>query len=88
VLLQFLVAEQLRPMDRLTPPSGQTLPVNQLVVKMADKATTPIAGQLFGRWPCVNARPSASPTVAHSCRLLNLLADAASRSFLEKIPPR
>jgi len=83
VLLQYLVAEQLRPMDRChTAIWSDNSPATSWSTKMADKATTPIAGQLL-RALAMRQRTtrSALPTVAHYAGSLNLLADTASRSF-------
>jgi hypothetical protein len=85
VLLQYLVAEQLRPMDRChTAIWSDNSPATSWSTKMADKATTPIAGQLL-RALAMRQRTtrSALPTVAHYAGSRNLLADTASRSFVK-----
>jgi hypothetical protein len=83
VLLQYLVAECVRPMARChTAIWSDNSPATSWSTKMADKATTPIAGQLL-RALAMRQRTtrSALPTVAHYAGSLNLLADTASRSF-------
>jgi hypothetical protein len=83
VLMQYLVAEQLRPMEHChTSIWSDNSPTTSWSTKMADKATTPIAGQLL-RALAMRQRTtrSALPTVTHYAGSLNLLADTASRSF-------
>jgi hypothetical protein len=83
VLLQYLVAEQLRSMERCHSAIwSDNSPATSWSTKMADKATTPIAGQLL-RALAMRQRTtrSALPTVAHYAGSHNLLADTASRSF-------
>ena len=67
VLLQYMVAEQLRPMSRChTAIWSDNSPATSWATKMAAKATTPIAGQLL---PALAMRQrttrSALPSVAH-----------------------
>ena len=83
VLLQYLVAERLRPMARChTHIWSDNSPATSWSTKMADKATSPMAGQLL-RALAMRQRTtrSALPTVAHYAGSLNLLADTSSRSF-------
>ena len=83
VLLQYMVAEQLRPMHRChTAIWSDNSPATSWATKMAAKATTPIAGQLL-RALAMRQRTtrSALPSVAHYAGSQNLLADTASRSF-------
>jgi hypothetical protein len=83
VLAQYLVAEQLRPMERChTAIWSDNSPATSWSTKMADKATTPIAGQLL-RALAMRQRTTraALPTVTHYAGACNLLADTASRSF-------
>jgi hypothetical protein len=83
VLLQYLVAERLRPMAQChTAIWSDNTPAANWSTKMADKATTPIAGQLL-RALAMRQRTTcaALPTVTHYAGSQNLLADTASRSF-------
>jgi hypothetical protein len=83
VVLQYLVAEQMRPLERChTAIWSDNTPAASWSTKMADKATTPIAGQLL-RALAMRQRTSRSalPTVTHYAGSQNLLADTASRSF-------
>jgi hypothetical protein len=85
VLLQYLVAEQLRPMDRChTAVWSDNSPATSWSTKMADQATTPIAGQIL-RAMAMRQRTtrSALPTVPHYAVTINLLADTASHSFVK-----
>jgi hypothetical protein len=85
VLLQHLVSEQLRPMDWChTATWSDSSPATSWSTKMADKATTPIAGQLLralAMRQCTTL--SALPTVAHHAGSRNLLTDTAWRSFVK-----
>jgi hypothetical protein len=79
VLMHYLVAEQLRPTERCHTAIWLDIsPAVSRSTKMADKATTPIAGQLL-RALAMRQRTtqSALPTVAHYAGSLNLLADTA-----------
>jgi hypothetical protein len=83
VVLQYLVAEKLRPLERChTTIWSDNTPAASWSTKMADKASTPIAGQLL-RALAMRQRTSRSalPTVAHYAGSRNVLADTASRSF-------
>jgi hypothetical protein len=83
VLLQYLVAEQLRPLDQChTAIWSDNTPTVSWSTKMAAKATTPIAGQLL-RALAMRQRTTraALPTVAHYAGSCNIPADTASRSF-------
>jgi hypothetical protein len=83
VLMQYLVAEQIRPMEHChTSIWSDNSPATSWSTKMADKASTPIAGQLL-RALAMRQRTtrSALPTVTHYAGSLNILADTASRSF-------
>jgi hypothetical protein len=84
VLLQYLVAERLRPMEQYHTAvwSDNTLAANWST-KMADKATTPIEGQLL-RVLAMRQRMTcaALPLVTHYAGSRNLLADTASRPFV------
>jgi hypothetical protein len=83
IVLQYLVAEQMRPLERChTAIWSDNSPAASWSTKMADKASTPIAGQLL-RGLAMRQRTSRSalPTVAHYPGLQNILADTASRSF-------
>jgi hypothetical protein len=79
----LLVAEQIRPMERChTAMWSENSPATSWSTKMADKATTPIAGQLL--WALAmrqRTTHSALPTVAHCAGSRNLLVCTASRSF-------
>jgi hypothetical protein len=84
VLMQYLVAEQVHPMERCHISIwSDNSPATSWSTKMADKATTPIAGQLLqalAMHQCTTH--SALPSmVTHYAGSLNLLADTASRSF-------
>jgi hypothetical protein len=83
VLMHYLVAEQLRPMECChTVIWPDNSPAISWSTKMADKATTSIAGQLLRALAmCQCMTQSALPTVAHYAGSLNLLADTASHSF-------
>jgi hypothetical protein len=83
MLMQYLVAEQIRPMEHChTSIWSDNSPVTSWSTKMADKATTPIAGQLL-RVLAMRQRTtrSALPTVTHYAGSLNILADTVSCSF-------
>jgi hypothetical protein len=83
VLLQHLVAERLRPLRHChTAIWSDNTPTVSWSTKMADKATTPVAGQLL-RALAMRQRThgAALPSVTHYAGSQNLLADAASRSF-------
>ncbi len=83
VLLQYLVAEQLRPLDQChTATWSDNTPTVSWSTKMADHATTPIAGQLL-RALAMRQRTTgaALPTVTHYAGARNIPADTASRSF-------
>jgi hypothetical protein len=73
VLLQYLVAEQLRPLDQYH---------TAIWSDLAAKATTPIAGQLLRALAMrQHTRCAALPTVAHYAGSCNIPADTASCSF-------
>jgi hypothetical protein len=83
IVLQYLVAEQMRPLEKChTAIWSDNSPAASWSTKMADKASTPIAGQLL-RALAMRQRTSRSalPSVAHYAGLQNILADTASRSF-------
>jgi hypothetical protein len=83
VLLQYLVAERLRPLRHChTAIWSDNTPTVSWSTKMADKATTPVAGQLL-RALAMRQRThgAALPSVTHYAGSQNLLADTASRSF-------
>jgi hypothetical protein len=83
VVLQYLVAEQMRPLERCHMAIwSDNTPAASWSTKMADKASTPVAGQLLRAlvmWQRTSR--SALPTVTHCAGSQNLLADMASRSF-------
>jgi hypothetical protein len=83
VLLQYLVAQQLCPMERChTAIWSDNTPATSWSTKMADKASSPIAGQLLralAMWQRTTS--GAVPTVTHYAGAQNLLADTASQSF-------
>jgi hypothetical protein len=83
IVLQYLVAEQMRPLEKChTAIWSDNTPAASWSTKMADKASTPIAGQLL-RALAMRQRTSrlALPSVAHYVGLQNILADTASHSF-------
>ena len=84
VLLQCPVADMMRPIMDCCHAAiwADNSPATSWSAKMADEATASIAGQLL--WAlatCQHMTQSALPTVTHCTGSLNLLADAALRSF-------